>query len=447
METYCAFSKPHVSFFGTLLFTSIRLAPSVILKKGATMNVNGHSFPMPRLLILAAAVFFVLYNVAFIGKETFALGRVSIIFLFFWAIFEKKNVFRHIGSKAWLLFIPLPAVVLQFILVRDFGQLSRFIYLAYFSFFGGALLSLLAKSPSVALRTILIATTIQAGFLFFSFFSPGYRAWFDATILSGSNYDASYLYRAPGLSSEAGASLSVIQSLGVFAGWLLLWGNKYFPPIRGKATYSVLFGMLMSSLSCVIVGRTGLILSCLFLLLFLLSYGLRPRVIGFLLFFALIAVIVLNQFISGLIDAGFSVDFFEKWAFGFFTGQDETVSTLAAMPIPPLSIETFFGTGLQSIVDGNNPSGHDSGMVQAYFSMGIFFAFMLYCIYLYVLWNILDWLPIFYRALLTAIVFFLDIKEPFLFKYSVMFVLMTMHFSVNEVRWRRNSSSIASVKV
>lgn len=410
------------------------------------MISNERNYSLSRTVVLAIAVFSVLYNIAFIGRETFALGRLAVLFLFCWAIIEKRNVFRYMRSKAWVLFIPVPAVALQFLLVPDFGQLSRFMYLAYFSFLGGALFALLGRNPRIILSAVLIATTVQAAFLFFSFFSPTYRTWFDATVLSGSNYDASYLYRAPGFSSEAGASLSVIQSFGVFAGWLLLRENEYFISIRGKATYLVLFGMLMSALSCVIVGRTGLLLSCLFLFLFLISYGLRLRVLIFLSLFLVVAAAVLNQFLSGLLDAGFSIDFFEQWAFGFFTGKDETVSTLAAMPIPPLGLDTFFGTGLVSTVDGANPSGHDSGMVQTYYSMGLFFAVTLYCIYLYVLWHILDWFPVLYRLLFTLVIFSLDIKEPFLFKYSVMFILMALYFSMRWIRPEERPASVLPVK-
>lgn len=387
-----------------------------------------NTFAAPRIALLAIAVFCVLYNVAFIGYESLSLGRLSVVFLFCWAIYEHRNPVWVLRTRAWILFLPVAAVAMQFFFVPDFGQLSRFVYLAYFSFFGAACFSAITRDMGLALRVVLIAISAQAIFLFISFFSPAYRDWFDSAVLSGSNYGATYLYRAPGFSSEGGSSMSVIQSFGVLAGWLLLRQNEVYSRVSGKGVYFVFLGMILSALSCIVVGRTGLLLSCVFFGLFFISVGIRPRLALFLVAIAISVYFVISFFLTSLLSNDFSVDYFVGWAFGFFTGEDDTARVLAAMPIPPLTADTFFGTGLANIVDGRNPSGHDSGFIQAYFSMGLFMAALLYSIYLYVLFYILSWLPTIYRVVLALLVFALEIKEPFLFKYSTMFVLMSLHF-------------------
>lgn len=396
--------------------------------------------PSPQLswgkfLLLAGSVFCIFYNITFVGLEFLSLGRLAVVFLFFWVLYQKKNPFSRLRTRAWILFIPVPAVAMQFLLVPDFGQLSRFVYLAYFSFLGAAFVAMIAEDMGVILRAVLFAVSVQSVVLFFSFVSPTYRAWFDGAVLTGSNFDANYLYRAPGFSSEGGSSLSVIQSFGVFAGWLLLRENAFYACVRGRGVYLVYLGIALSLLSCIVVGRTGLLLSCIFLLFFLVTVGIRGRLVFFLAISSIIIYVVLSQFLGPLLDSSFSMDYFEQWAFGFFTGNDDTVATLARMPIPSLSSDTIFGTGLASIVDGNNPSGHDSGFIQAYFSMGLLLSSLLYALYMYVLFYVLRWLPLLERMLLALLIFGLEVKEPFLFKYSTMFLLMSLHFCF--LNWKR----------
>lgn len=61
--------------------------------------------------------------------------------------------------------------------------------------------------------------------------------------------------------------------------------------------------------------------------------------------------------------------------------------------------------------------------------MGLPFACMFYAAYLYVLFFILKWLPMGLRITFMGIFFMIEIKEPFLFKYSLMFFLLLMYFS------------------
>jgi hypothetical protein len=61
--------------------------------------------------------------------------------------------------------------------------------------------------------------------------------------------------------------------------------------------------------------------------------------------------------------------------------------------------------------------------------MGLFVSVLFYGIYLYVLFYVLSYLPLYLRIILMILFFGIEIKEPFVFKYSAMFVLMTLHFS------------------
>lgn len=377
---------------------------------------------------LAILLFFLLANIQFLGMERLTTGRVVIVLLALWTIAEARNPFRFLASRVWLPFLPIAYVAMQFVLVGDSEQLSRFVNLAIYSYLGAALFVTLAGDVKVVLWALLCAISLQSVIIIYSFVSLDYRAWFDTVVATSSNYDASYLYRAPGFTSGGGASLSLTQSMGVFATWLLLRPQQR-EPVTGRMTYVVATGGLLATASCVVVGRTGLLLSGLFLALLLIESKARWRLAILLVAAGVMTWLYAGAFISSALGESFSLDYFTTWAFASFAGEDSSISELSNMSIPPLSLETIVGTGLGGLVNGGNPSGHDAGFVQAYYSMGLIFAVTFYLTYLYVLFHCFRWLPLRWRLLLTVVFFLLETKEPFVFKYSAAFVVLSLYFA------------------
>lgn len=386
-----------------------------------------------RFSLLTSLIFFLLYNVSFKLLEVLTTARIAILILILWALKERVNFIATLKSRVWILFLPLPYVALQYLIIGDFGQLSRFLHLALYSFIGAGLVVSISGDLRVLLSALLIAVSVQAVIILVSFVSVDYRVWFDAIAVSGANYDATYIYRAPGFSGAGGAALSLIQSLGVFFGWLLLRKNKIYENIQGKLSYLVFLAMVLSVASCLVVGRTGLLLSLIFMVIFLIDSPSRVRFSLVLVLSTFLIQLFLFKILPNLLDNQFSFDYFNDWAFGFFVGKDETISFLDAQPIKSLSVETFHGTGLTSIVNGKNPSDHDSGFIQTYYSMGFPFAVIFYAIYVYVLFTALRWLPFLLRVIFVILFYALEIKEPFIFKYSLMFILMILYFSHNRI--------------
>ena len=377
---------------------------------------------------LALLLFFLLANIQFIGMERFTTGRVAIVLMTLWAFAEGKNPFRLLASRVWLPFLPIVYVAVQFLLIGDSEQLSRFVNLAIYSYLGSAVFVTLAGEVKILLWTLLSAIALQSAIILFSFVSLDYRAWFDTIIFTSSNYDASYLYRAPGFTSGGGASLSLTQSMGVLAAWLLLRPQQP-EPVKGRMTYVVVFAALLITASCVVVGRTGLLLSGLFLGLLLIESRARWQFVTLSLVLGVWAWLYAEALITISLGDDFSLEFLMVWAFASFAGEGSSVSDLSSMPIPPLSLDTLIGTGLSGLVDGGNPSGHDAGFVQTYFSMGLIFAVVFYTAYLYVLLHCFRWLSPRWRLLLPLVFFLLEIKEPFVFKYSLPFVVLALYFA------------------
>lgn len=136
--------------------------------------------------------------------------------------------------------------------------------------------------------------------------------------------------------------------------------------------------------------------------------------------FAYLAIYEATNFLAD----NFSADYFIDWAFAYLSLDDKSTTPLSWFAIPPLGLDTIFGTGLVSLAHGENPSGHDSGFIQAYYSLGLIFAIILYLSYILVLYLLVSRLP---RLMAFAIIisfFLIETKRPFLFKYSTMFFLV-----------------------
>lgn len=379
--------------------------------------------PAVRFFFACLFAFLILYNITFHANEIVTTGRISVAILLIWYILAVGKFPLRFGLEIYAIFIPLPYVIVQLFFVGDWGQFSRFVNLAIYSYLGAMLISRFIGSLEALLWVFLICIAFQALILMFSFGNISFRSWIDSVIIIGANFDAFNLYRAIGLTSSAGSSLSVIQSLGVLCGgWLLLIRTK---KVDLWSINLIITLMLLCLLSCAIVGRTGLYLS--FLFLFLSAYF--SNTLRFLIYwipvFGVLALFLDQSLILKLIPSEISVDWLLNWMLGIFSPDDETISTLYAMPLPQLdSIDSWVGYGRISLVDGVNPSGHDSGIVQALYSMGIIFGAIFYFAYFFVLKHLLSWLPVAFKFFVVALLLLIEIKEPFVFKYAILFVLV-----------------------
>lgn len=174
-------------------------------------------------------------------------------------------------------------------------------------------------------------------------------------------------------------------------------------------------------------GRTGMLMSIAFTFLFFNQLN-RKEKITLTLIIVLSSSFLINIFEKN-VSNDFSLDYFYQKSFGIFSGNDNTISALSEMPIPELSIETFFGTGLSNIIDDSNASGHDSGIIQTYYSIGLIMSIVFFSTYLYVLHRAFSWTTKKIAFFLATIFFLIELKEPFIFKYSHLFIILLIYFS------------------
>lgn len=391
------------------------------------------SFKKVYLDIVAGFIFTfsIVYSVSFISLESMNTARVALVFGFIYVVIFRLNLIRKLTpriKKLFLFIIPIPFSVILFYFIGDYGVIARPLNLFLYSILGGIIVALVFNNLSNTLILIFSVILIQSLIIIYGFFNIEFKIWLSEMINIGANYDASKnLYRGFGFSSSSGAALSLIQSMAVFVVLVYSYFFKISPLLM--LYYSI--GLMSILISVILVGRTGLLMSVvLLLLLFLMNKGYSKKEFFPLLFFALFIVAFAFNYLVSIVPEGFSVDYFMHWAFGFFMGQDKTLHAISSMPLPEMSVQLFHGYGLVSLINDSNPSGNDSGFIQFLYAYGIPVFVVFYAVYFYLLFYLLGFLPLFYRSVLVLAFFGLEFKEPFLFKYSTLFILVLVFISI-----------------
>jgi len=207
--------------------------------------------------------------------------------------------------------------------------------------------------------------------------------------------------------------------------FFLLFRFQALPP-RLRAEWDM--GAVLIFISTMLSGRTGLVVATVFFAAFLLTAP--ARLLLSYLSALLVAVVATYVFRDRLMlqftDVADQIDYVSSWAFEFFIyglkgnfGQD-----LSSMPISHLSLETFLGTGLVTL-DGYNASGHDSGYIHTYYAMGLVFCVLFYlCLAKLFIMQVHKFNM--YLFLLIIMMFIVEIKEPFIFKYVFPFYIQSI---------------------
>ena len=371
--------------------------------------------------------FFLIYNIAFTALPIATTARVTLVVgLLYIGLFKIPEFLRNFSNTkvVILLFLPGLYALPLFMTSGDYGVIARFLNLYLYAVVGSAIIVTLISNFERTLLIVFGCIVLQAFFIWLSFLSFGFKSFLDQNIISGANYDVFNIYRASGLSGLSGASLSVIQSLGVMVIWLYSRLDKNFSTLEQVFIYC---GTFLVITSIIIVGRTGLFLAGIFLLFIFFNSGLSIfRKIQILIFSAVIAVIgFLN--LDKLLPDGFELNWFLGWLTGAFSNNETT--NFLITNFPEFNLQLLYGSGQVSLVDGANPSGSDSGYGQFFFAyslpMGIFF----YGAYIYTLFRITKYSSLFGRIILTLVIFILDFKEPFLMKYAMFTILMIFYLA------------------
>jgi hypothetical protein len=129
---------------------------------------------------------------------------------------------------------------------------------------------------------------------------------------------------------------------------------------------------------------------------------------------------------------GFDINFFIAWLESGFRLNNDLVQGLSEMPIPPLTVETIIGTGMVMHPSGfGNASGHDTGYIQTYYSLGLVFAIVFYLNYYSFLLSHIKLRKDLFGFLLFILLVFIESKEFFIFSYTYPLFLFSFLITKN----------------
>lgn len=386
--------------------------------------------------------FSLIYNVSFKVAPMVTTGRVAVLLMFLFAILFRKIKLSYFFGKELIFIALFPIALIQFYFASEPTQVSRIFHLWFYGFFGAALLAAILKTEERILWAFVFATSIQSFFIFFVWLNQDLRTLLDYFIVTGGNIDIYYIYRSPGFAGFSGSALSVTQVIGVLSSSMLL--KKYSYKDGVQTTLIIL--MVLCVFSTIPVGRTGFIVSLLFMLWFFVVTR-SSKIFKKIIYISLIAIMLTSAYLKYTEDVDFSQEYFQSWAFGFFTGDNEIATALIDMQIPSISTETFFGTGLVRLDNGLNASGHDSGYIQSYYSLGLFPATFLYISFIYIFLKVGKIIDPLLGLPIVFIIFFIEIKEPFIFKYSLPIFFMTIFYTYKYKKMNEyyNSNRLKSI--
>lgn len=430
-------------------------------KKFNVMNAPIKSNERNKLRIFFGAVilFLLVYDTSFVQLGALTTARAAVIFLTIFYLRESiKIFFRFTFNNAAAIFGFFFICIYSLILVlysdsEDVVIFSRATWFIIYCLFSPFLILPLCKFDlRIFLRTYFLCSIFQSFFVFISMSSLDYREWMQANINIGGNIDIMKSFRSLGLSGAGGATLSLQLALGFISGLILLDDR-----VEKKSMLDIgyiFLGLFAVFAAEIFVGRTGL-LFCIISLLFYLFLVFKFN-IGILFVFILTSIfsaLGFKYFInSGLFGANYDVDSIFDWSFSVFSRQgDGTLSELLTQFNETPSLDWFdfiFGTGRVLSSTGNNFAGSDSGYIQTFYALGLPISILLYGSVFLLLFSLLRRAVYFNKIsglFLVTACFALELKEPFIHKYSMVQFLVVLFLLTDPfLRGGKKSKSIVN---
>lgn len=423
----------------------------MILLNGNSTKKYIHSIIYGILLFLYLFEFELLGTTSLLSSRKLAFMLVIFIYILVF-LKNKGNSFTesHLKefSTIFVFLIYILGYLLFLILIYGIVDDSTYIYprLIYFllySILGSLLFSKIFNKVDHFLNGLIIAVFIQSTIVYLQFISPDIRSFFKNTFVEQGNISYLRENRASGLGAE-GATLSLLLFSGLFA-------CGYFIIKNQKIIYMLLYIYIL--ISILLVARTGLYIGLINLFIILLLSYKKDKSIKYFMNFGKYLTIIISSLtmlwfiLLKYIDEQRINKIFDWTSSLFNDGLNEgSVQAISKMVIPELTIETLFGTG---ITRGESGLGtiiqHDSGYIQAYFAFGLINSILFYIIIYLLLFILIK--KINNKLMKTYLYFYLiilivvEVKEPFIFKYMLPFILMTITllYRKNEYRNKYNT--------
>ena len=380
-----------------------------------------------KLCFYSIIIFLLINQVSPIIAISFSSQRIAFVILFLLNIVLIKRLPHRLGFYDLAIFLVSVFLLSYSLFVSvlngaDLIQSSRLFHFVLFSLFSPFLVYRLLNDEASFHKAIVLATIIQIIFVILTYSSSSFTDLLFGYIYSGGQSLSGA--RAPGFSSSGGAALSVVLSLGALSILRL-------SELRARVWhFSVLIFIICSA---ALVGRTGMLISliCLFLIVVKGRVSIKG-IVASLLIIGVFGLLVFESIKSNPQFLGYTL----SWALSVFTGSDHTVSALLGQDLKELNerIMLFGGVGVSS-PEGGNASGSDVGYIQTLYAIGLPLGMLFYVFYfIYLCQFKVDRRSIFFKWFLIFVLFFLELKEPFIFKYAISFYVLASIFYMSKAK-------------
>ncbi len=372
-------------------------------------------------------IFFILYDLNFSFLPFLTSGRIAFLFLLI-TTFKKVN-FDNIYYWGCMIFgILLFYSIFQSLFSTDLTQCSRLFWFLIYGWILPYFVSFYIIKAEQVYLFIFLAAILQALLVFGMFFNLEFRFLIlDILELKTNINPYENFQRAFGFTSLTGSTFSLVQACGLIFGLFYFTRNTFNSILINMVIW---IGLIVILLSTFLIGRTGLLISLCFLLFyFVLISKVKHKILFIIVSFCFYQIDFQSDFVNLTENVeGFKSQWFINWieeAFNF--RKNSTLEELNTMYVAPITIETIIGTGRVKSENGiGNASLNDSGYIQTYFSLGLIMSVIFYLTYFSL--SLFRWLnsnrePLLFVFLIM--VFLVENKEPFLFKYSLPFLLST----------------------
>jgi len=394
-------------------------------------------------------VFSLLYKLSFASYPLLTTARLALplFTLFCWQLLLKclSRELCGIHPRYYLiLFFLFLHAMLTYLLggVGDSTQLSRITNYLLYAIVGGMLLAVFLEfNMKWVAISILCAILIQSFFIILEMSNMQFHSWVVRALMDGSaQLDLARTSRAIGLSKVSGSHLAVTQALGVFLSFLLLF--KANTKIGRNLLYISVIPLILST---IFTGRTGTLIAVLFIVGFFVVGKVKNKLflIGILGIMLVITILGWDYLLPALAELNSDIYYIINWQTELLhLSESTTLKSLMMMNIPELSFDTLFGTGL--VFDGLlNYSGSDSGYIQNYYSLGLILSLIFYIstllLFASAFLKIDDNEVSLYLIIGLGVMFFIEVKEPYIFKYNYPMVLFALMFCSQKKLYSRHS--------
>lgn len=409
--------------------------------------------PVFKNVIATFILFFIVYDISFVWLDLLTTARIFVIILTIVFFFKPIKYFLNfIVRVEYTAMFPVIVCAYSLVLVsfsgyEDFTIFSRSFWFIVYCLYVPFLIAFLVKFDLVSfLRLYFLCAVVQSMFVYLSMLVPEYRVWLSSNVNMGGNIDLLTSFRSFGLSGGGGANLSLQLAFGFLAGLLFLHiDNNSF----AKVLFAML-GLVIVFVAEIFVGRTGLLFCIVFLIGYLfVSFRLKfSKIIGYILAIGFGFILFINLLDVVGSNSVYDSDSIFEWAFSIFSdGGDGTASELVAQlsDMPTLVLGDFiFGTSRVVDAYGYNFSGSDSGYIQTFFALGLLMSFLFYLsIFLLLLSMLLKVVNLnkIVGGFIILSCFFVELKEPFMHKYSVIQFVVTLFLLAGPYLSRHNKQN------